>query len=351
METASSPDACAVTNSKMEFDGWYIDAEFVLDCEQTVKYRDYKTAKSTGCRDKYNFKQNGTAKRGYPVYEKMTMFDDKGKESYSMVTEVVELSKATLNASLFEIPADYREVSDSSEMYSAASTLAANTNSGSLNNSGSLGSTSGNSGVSQNIKNMSQNTPGGTSDIGDKKAGVIRIGLANVKTGSVGEGLNAAELATAIQNSLIEYLKVPGLEVVTIDAKLSSAITAEAKEKQCDYIILANASHKKGGGGGFGGMFGKVIAPAIGQTGIGHTGSVAGNIAGQVATTAIVSAGSMSANVKSKDQISLDIVLQTIDGKAALTKKLSGKAKSDGDDIISPMIEQAAEAIVQTIGK
>lgn len=351
METASSPDACAVTNSKMEFDGWYIDAEFVLDCEQTVKYRDYKTAKSTGCRDKYNFKQNGTAKRGYPVYEKMTMFDDKGKESYSMVTEVVELSKATLNASLFEIPADYREVSDSSEMYSAASTLAANTNSGSLNNSGSLGSTSGNSGVSQNIKNMSQNTPGGTSDIGDKKAGVIRIGLANVKTGSVGEGLNAAELATAIQNSLIEYLKVPGLEVVTIDAKLSSAITAEAKEKQCDYIILANASHKKGGGGGFGGMFGKVIAPAIGQTGIGHTGSVAGNIAGQVATTAIVSAGSMSANVKSKDQISLDVILQTIDGKAALTKKLSGKAKSDGDDIISPMIEQAAETIVQTIGK
>ena len=52
----------------------------------------------------------GTAKRGYPVYEKMTMFDESGKETDSMVNEVVELSKATLEAGLFDIPAGYREV-------------------------------------------------------------------------------------------------------------------------------------------------------------------------------------------------------------------------------------------------
>ncbi len=344
METVSSADACAVTNTKMEMDGWYIDAEFALDCDQYSGYQNYGS-KKTGCQDKYQFKQNGAAKRGFPVYEKMTMFDGKGKESFSTVTEVIELSKATLNADLFEIPADYREVSDASAMYAATipnSTAMSDVNSTSTSNSG----------MSQNVKTMAQNSSNaGSTEVGAKKAGVIRIGMANVKTGAVGEGLSAADLAAAVQNSLSEYLKTPGVELVQLEAKLPSAITAEAKEKECDYVIFANVSHKKGGGGGFGGMFGKVIAPAIGQTGLGHTGSTVGNVAGQVATRSIVTAGSMSANVKSKDQITLDINLQTISGAAALTKKYSGKAKSDGEDIITPLIEQAAQSIVDTVGK
>ena len=34
--TESSPDACQVTRSKMETDGWYIDAQFALDCENVA---------------------------------------------------------------------------------------------------------------------------------------------------------------------------------------------------------------------------------------------------------------------------------------------------------------------------
>jgi hypothetical protein len=36
-------------------------------------------------------------------------------------------------------------------------------------------------------------------------------------------------------------------------------IDAEAKEKQCDFVIYAQVSHKKGGGGG---MFGKMLSKA-----------------------------------------------------------------------------------------
>jgi hypothetical protein len=49
---------------------------------------------------------------------------------------------------------------------------------------------------------MSQPASNMSTEVGEKKAGVVRIGLASVKTGSVGEGLNAAELAGAIQNTL-----------------------------------------------------------------------------------------------------------------------------------------------------
>jgi hypothetical protein len=343
METVSSPDACAKNNMKMQTDGWYIDAEFALDCNQYAQYQSYNPKGKPTCQDKYQMKTVGTAKRGYPVYEKMTMFDESGKETYSMVNEVVELSKAVLEAGLFDIPAGYREVDDAAQMYSAGNSSSSSTTMGSSRPSGT-------SGISQSVKNLSQNSSDEPSAVGAKKAGVVRIALAGVKTGAVGEGISAADLSAAVQNTLMQYLKVPNVEVITLDARLSSAIDSEAKQKECDYVLFINASHKKGGGGGFG-MFSKVLAPAIGATGIGHTGSTAGNIAGQVATQSIVSAGNASANVKSKDEITLDVKMQQPGGAAVLTKQVKKKASSNGEDIITPLVEQVAQAVVDTAGK
>src|SRR5215813_13014656 len=82
METVSSPDSCNPHDTKIQTDGWYIDAEFALDCDQnyqSVNNNPYN--KKSGCQDRYEVKTIGTAKRGYPVYEKMTMFDANGKET------------------------------------------------------------------------------------------------------------------------------------------------------------------------------------------------------------------------------------------------------------------------------
>lgn len=348
METVSSANACSVNNSKMEFDGWYIDAEFVLDCEQNSQYQNYNT-KKTGCQDKYQIKQNGTAKRGYPVYEKMTMFDEKGKESFSTINEVVELSKATLDQNLFEIPSDYREVSDASAMYAATGNL--------MNMSGMSGDTDATDAGSatnlpetQNAVNASRNSSNISTQVGAKKAGVTRIGVTYFKSGGAGEGMNASDLSAVIQNTIAEYLQMPNIELVQLEAKLPSAATAEAAQKECDFVVFGTVSHKNGGSG-FGGMFSKVIAPTIGQTGIGQTGSTVGNVAGQMATVAIVSAGKMAANVKNKDTMTLDLNLQTASGGSVLNKQFKTKAKADGEDIISPLSEQAAQAIVTATGK
>ena len=121
METESSPDACTPMKSKMQTDGWYIDATFALDCENN-KFANYGGQNETpGCQDRYQMKQNGIGKRGYPVFEKMTMFDESGTETYSFVNEVVELSNTTLDAALFEIPEGYRQVKNSSELYASMS--------------------------------------------------------------------------------------------------------------------------------------------------------------------------------------------------------------------------------------
>ena len=119
MSTESSPEACSQTKSKMEIEGWYIDAAFALDCDSGLAYKSYRPPQSGGCQDEYVTKQIGTAKRGYPVWEKMTMFDQNGAASFSTINEVVEFSNATLDASLFDVPADYREVKDFASAFSS----------------------------------------------------------------------------------------------------------------------------------------------------------------------------------------------------------------------------------------
>jgi hypothetical protein len=312
VETKSSPDSCNPVDSKMETDGWYIDATFQLDCDMERAGRYYNPQpQAGGCRDRYEMKQVGTAKRGYPVWEKMTMFDKDGRESFSMVNEVVELSQATLDASLFEAPADYREVKD----FSAASMMA------------SMGS-QGDEGDNRSRPSSSGQAQPPAAELGAKRPGVVRIGLAGVKTGAVGDNLSATELAAAVRNALAARLKSATVEVVTLDP-LADAET-EARQKECDFIVYVSVSHKKGGGGGFGGMFGKVAASAVG---IGQSNTSSG--------------GGATANVKPKDELTLDVRLQA-PGTAtpAASSQFKAKAKSAGEDIVTPAVEQAVPLIL-----
>src|SRR5829696_87844 len=120
MEMKSSPDACSTVDTKMQIDGWYIDAAFALDCDSSRAYTGYKPKASGGCQDRYETKQIGTARKGYPVWEKMTMFGPNGAESFSTTNEVVEFSQATLDPSLFDVPEGYRQVEDFASAFSAA---------------------------------------------------------------------------------------------------------------------------------------------------------------------------------------------------------------------------------------
>jgi hypothetical protein len=348
MEMKSSPDACTKMNSKMVTDGWYIDAAFALDCdmERYKNYNPYNNEKN-GCRDRYETKQIGAAKQGYPIYQKMTMFDEGGKEIHSFVNEVIELSNTTLDAALFDVPAGYREVKNSTELYAGMTSQSAKSNSGSAD--GDNISSNNNSGLNASLKIAAAKNPSNTNtQVSAKKEGVVRIGLANVKTGSVGESMNATELAGAIQNTLSQYLKTPQIELVSLEAKLPSVIDAEAKLKECDYVIYANVSHKKGGGGMFGKMLGNIAGSAVSSVGYNNTAAA---IASHTASTAIYTAANAAGNVKAKDELTLDIKVNSNGGATALVKQYKAKAKSDGEDIISPIIEQAAQAIIDAVAK
>jgi len=142
----------------------------------------------------------------------------------------------------------------------------------------------------------------------------------------------------------------PGIELIQLEAKLLSQIVAEATQKECDFVILANVSHKKGGGGGFGSMFSR-MAPAINSVPI-HTGNTAGNVAGGVAAQMIVPRLRCPQMLNQRTNWTLEIKLQAPkDSTPAVVKQFKSKAKSNGEDIISPIIEQAAQAILDATAK
>lgn len=344
IEMESSPDACFPQKNKMEMDMWVIDAEFGLACTQNNSYRSYNGGKAGGCQDKFVAKTIGLAKSGYPVYQKMTSFDASGIEGHSMVQEVVELSKATLDQPLFEVPGDFREVKDASQMY-AGGTSSGVSYSGSSSSTSIGASTSSNSPSSvmtSSLKSAGSPSNRETASVGAKREGTIRIGI-TTKTTSVGDGITTADLTAAIQTSLSQYVKGTKVEIVPLEAKLAAAQTAEAREKQCDFVLQATAAHKKGGGGfgGFGRMLSSV-APVMG----------AGSVVGHVAASAIITAAGLSGNVKAKDELTLDLKLvSTADNSSPLARQFKAKAKSDGDDIISTIVEQAAQTIIAAVGK
>jgi hypothetical protein len=313
--TESSPDACNVSRSRMETDGWYIDAQFALDCEMQSGAAYAASARAGGCRDEYRMKQIGTAKPGYPVSVKTTLFDENGNESFTFSQEVVEITNAVLDNALFDAPADYRQVSSAQEMYgasAAAMASAARDNDGGDDNETGGGAAKAGSGA------------------GAKKPGVVRVGVALTKTVAAADYVDASALAEAVRSMLMNNLNGSAVEVVALQAQQTQGVESEAQQKECDYVLYSTVVHKKGGGGGFGGFLKKSAAiAASGVVGVPTEGGAQGGVSG---------------SLKAKDELTLEYKLQR-GADSVVANTLKAKAKSDGDNLIAQLAGQAAAAV------
>jgi len=358
MVTESSPDACSPMKSRIDTDGWYIDLAIEFDCGDRAATAYTPRAEQGGCRDQHRMKQVGSAKLGYPVMATTTMFDEAGKPTYTMTQEVLEISKATLDAALFDVPADYRQVNDASEMYSAqaimsaagqgggGSSSASSASSNGMDDIGGAGGdgTGGMSGAGSGGMRVNAPSTAGALAVGPKRPGMVRVGVVATRA-TAAEGMDSNALAEAVRNTLVNYLRGPAVEIVTLDARVPMQIEAEARQKECDYVVYTTVAHKKGGGGGFGGFM-KKASPVIGSVPVGGmAGSAGGAAAAHATTTAVYTAAHVAESVKSKDELTLEYTLQKA-GTALASNKLKAKAASDGEDLVSKLAEQVATAVL-----
>jgi hypothetical protein len=184
-----------------------------------------------------------------------------------------------------------------------------------------------------------------------EKGGVTRVCLAPASV-EAGSG-NANAAIDAVRETFTSYLTGPSLRAEPLKARLASQVREEARQAGCPYLLLTTVKHvqKRGGGGLLGRMAAGAAQQGAWEAGV-TSGSAAGRIAGQAAYGAAGQAAyNYATSVHKKDELTLGYRLETADGKVLVEKKDKRKAESDGEDLLSPMVEKAAEAVAAAAAK
>ena len=239
----AAPDSCNPGKRRIELDGWYIDLNVAFNCD-TNNPPEMPTRKPAGggCKDQIRTRREGTAKTGFPLVETTKMYGDNGQLTVSQTKEVVELSRATLDTALFDIPAGYTEAASSSELYGAPSmaSIMAGVNQG------------------QTGRASVPSTPSTVES--QKRPGSLLIGVAQFNN-KAGRPISLDEL----RQRLIGNITGAGFDAVPLNAMSQMEAEVEAKVKQCDFILYTDIAALKMNklGSVFGGITG---TPGVAKT-------------------------------------------------------------------------------------
>ena len=158
---------------------------------------------------------------------------------------------------------------------------------------------------------------------------------------------NAAAAADAARETFSNYLAGPSLKTTPLQARLEAQVREEAKLAGCAFLLLTTIKHEQKQQGS--GVLGRVAAGVVQQGAsevVRGTGSTAGRIVGNAARGAATQAASNYAStVRNKDEITLGFKLEGSDGKVLVEGRDKRASKADGEDLLSPLVESAAERI------
>jgi len=159
---------------------------------------------------------------------------------------------------------------------------------------------------------------------------------------------DATAVATSVRSIFQSYLTGPSLKSVLLDARLASQAAEEAKQKACTKILTVTVNRKSAGAGGR--KLG-ALAHAAGTTAayipLPNYGTAAAVGAARGGAEAVAS---VAYNTRAKDEITLGYKVTTADGATIVPQKSDkAKAKSDGEDLLTPLIARASEAVAPTI--
>lgn len=232
----SSADACNPMKMRMETDGWYIDLAFGLNCETGGGAMMGGPGAGGGCRDRVRFNRQGAARTGYALSETTTMYGPNGQVTYTSTKEVVELSREPLDAALFDVPAGYVETQNTQELYGMPSMPSM------PSMDATMPAATGHQSA-EAVQSPSSNAREG------KAPGVVRVGVVQINN-KTDRGVPSASLG----ERLISEIQGSGVEAVGLNAMTPSEAEAEAKARQCDFILYtditvlkASAAKKLGG--------------------------------------------------------------------------------------------------------
>ena len=215
----SSPSACDKSPLKVEMDAWYVDLPQQTTCTRPAQAAPPPVADPAACTDTFDTRVVGDVKLGFPIKVTTTTTTGEGNKIESATTsqEVTALEITRLERALFEVPADFAEASSTAEIVPAIAT-------GSSLNEALFGSTAN-----------------GTNTAAPKKPGTMRIGILQPVNKTTRELPNAASL----REELAAKFNKSGYDAIPLAGSSPGAVEQDARELQCDFIMLAEVVEAK----------------------------------------------------------------------------------------------------------
>jgi len=159
---------------------------------------------------------------------------------------------------------------------------------------------------------------------------------------------DATSVATSVRSSFESYLTGPSLKSVLLEARLASQAAQEANQKECLKILTVTINRKASGGGGNKlGALAHVAGSTAAYIPVPNYGTAAAIGAARGSAEALANVAS---STHAKDEITIGYRVTTADGATLLPQKTDkAKAKSDGEDLLTPLIARAADAVAAVV--
>ena len=182
-----------------------------------------------------------------------------------------------------------------------------------------------------------------------KQPGVVRIGV--IRPLSLIGPEATFDTSAATRDLFVSFLGGPLAEVVPIDSRVQIQVVAESKLKECDYVIYSAIARNRGTN-----SVSKIIGTAAPVMGLLPAAGALTGTAKDLGSTVsqadrlLKAATDLSGQIKSKDEVVFEYKLVVTGSTAPMTQKLfKAKAESDGDSVISTLLADAANSILETI--
>jgi hypothetical protein len=183
-----------------------------------------------------------------------------------------------------------------------------------------------------------------------KGEGVIRIGIVTPRVSTLGGGTGGNREATSLRETFASYLVGSNIETIDLKARLDGLALNEAKQRQCDFVLYTTLIRKRASSSGGGGALDSIV----GSVGGGGTGSKlpGAKTAQDVASQASRVSGALAGFARANDEVTFEYKLVTsVGARPVVAKSTKGKVKKDNEDLLTPMIESAAQSIVDATVK
>jgi hypothetical protein len=239
MSMDAKEGSCNPGHTEMSMDEWVVELP-PFSCRMKLAEAPppaMPEARGGGCRDKYQVtaKGNAASLSGFPV--KMAIYS--GGRWQTLPMEVIDISTAPLDQSVFEVPAGYREAASEQEVNSCGLGL------------GSMMQAMRQAQAQQPATRRQE--PSAGEEAVPRGAGLPRIGVVST------ENVSGPE-ASQLSDELVEDIKATQqFDAVRIDSTTPDDIQKEAAEKKCEFLLYNNVAEAGTKAPKLGGLFGRGI--------------------------------------------------------------------------------------------